>query len=78
MQLSEELRLDPLELALNGGEDFELLFTIHPRDLARLPKHVGGVPATYIGDVTYEGNGILLCKGAGFRVLQPRGFTHFY
>ncbi|MBA2733697.1 MAG: thiamine-phosphate kinase [Acidobacteria bacterium] len=44
--------LDPLLLALHGGEDFELLFTIYPRDLGWLPREVGGVPVTYIGDVT--------------------------
>jgi thiamine-monophosphate kinase len=77
-QLCAELRLDPLETALNGGEDFELLFTIHPRDLARLPKRKGGVPATYIGDVTDEREGILMRLGAGFRVMQSRGFRHFY
>ncbi|HEX7956276.1 MAG TPA: thiamine-phosphate kinase, partial [Pyrinomonadaceae bacterium] len=35
---------EALRLALDGGEDFELLFTASPRQAARLPREVGGVP----------------------------------
>jgi thiamine-monophosphate kinase len=77
-RLCESLRLNPLQAALNGGEDFELLFTIHPRDLARLPISVGGVTATYIGDVTRERAGVVLRTGKTFRSLKPGGFEHFY
>ncbi|MBD0371245.1 MAG: thiamine-phosphate kinase [Pyrinomonadaceae bacterium] len=75
--LADKLRLNPLEAALNGGEDFELLFTIHPRDLQRLPKRIGTVPATYIGDITDERDLILLRQGRRLRQLNPRGFMHF-
>lgn len=75
--LSHHLRLNPLEAALNGGEDFELLFTVHPRDLHRLPASLGGVPATYIGDVTGERDRVLLGLGGSFHRLKARGFTHF-
>src|SRR5260221_7598708 len=44
--------LDPLMLALHGGEDFELLFTVRPDDVARLPKRVDGVAGSRIGEVT--------------------------
>ncbi|MGH9903843.1 MAG: thiamine-phosphate kinase, partial [Pyrinomonadaceae bacterium] len=40
---------DDLSLALNGGEDFELLFTVHPRRAARLPGEIDGVTITDIG-----------------------------
>lgn len=69
--------LDPLLLALHGGEDFELLFTIRPRDLGRLPRSLGGVPVTYIGDVTSEPGRVLISEGSRVWRLEPGGFTHF-
>ncbi|HYO90411.1 MAG TPA: thiamine-phosphate kinase [Pyrinomonadaceae bacterium] len=69
--------LDPLALALHGGEDFELLFTIHPRDLRHLPRRVDGVPATYVGDVTHKSERIQILEGRRQWTLQPSGFMHF-
>jgi thiamine-monophosphate kinase len=69
--------LDPLLLALDGGEDFELLFTISPRDLRWLPRTVGGVPATYIGDVTNDVGRIRVSEGSHVWTLKPAGFMHF-
>jgi thiamine-monophosphate kinase len=69
--------LDPLLLALHGGEDFELLFTISPRDLSWLPSAVGGVPVTYIGDVTDETGRIRISEGSRIWTLEPAGFMHF-
>jgi thiamine-monophosphate kinase len=69
--------LDPLALALHGGEDFELLFTIRPRDLRYLPRKVGGVHATYIGDVRHESERIRILEGQREWTLPPAGFTHF-
>jgi thiamine-monophosphate kinase len=77
LRLCERLGLDPLETALHGGEDFELLFTVDPRNLSRLPKRVGGVPATYIGDVTRERDGVSLRTGKRLHTLLPKGFEHF-
>jgi thiamine-monophosphate kinase len=68
---------DALALALHGGEDFELLFTVRPRDLRRLPRRVDGVPATYIGDVTGDAGRALISDGRHEQTLQPSGFTHF-
>jgi thiamine-monophosphate kinase len=69
--------LDPLLLALDGGEDFELLFTIRPRDLRGLPRALGGVPATYIGDVTNDVGRIQIREGSHVWSLKPGGFRHF-
>ena len=44
--------MDPLMLALHGGEDFELLFTVKPENVARLPKRVDGVSISQIGEIT--------------------------
>ena len=69
--------LDPLLLALHGGEDFELLFTVRPRDLGWLPRTLGGVPVTYIGDVTSESGRFRISEGSRIWTLEPAGFMHF-
>ncbi|HEY0006780.1 MAG TPA: thiamine-phosphate kinase [Pyrinomonadaceae bacterium] len=69
--------LDPLRLALDGGEDFELLFSVSPRQLRRLPQTVCGIPATYIGDVTNRAGRVMLREGARERLLRAAGFSHF-
>jgi thiamine-monophosphate kinase len=69
--------LDPLALALNGGEDFELLFTVSPEDIARLPKRVDGVPITCIGEVTDQSGSIKIAERNRVWDLRPGGFEHF-
>jgi thiamine-monophosphate kinase len=69
--------LDPLTLALHGGEDFELLFTVRPRDLARLPRRLCKISPTYIGDVTARAQGIRISEGRRVWTLKPGGFKHF-
>src|SRR6266542_2814374 len=69
--------LDPLALALHGGEDFELLFTVRPDDVTRLPKRVDGVKASHIGEITNQSGVIRIAEGRRIWDLQPRGFEHF-
>ena len=69
--------LDPLALALHGGEDFELLFTVSPNDVARLPRRVDGVEISHIGEVTDESDTIRIAEGNRVWHLQPHGFQHF-
>jgi len=76
-ELSGRRALDPLMLALNGGEDFELLFTVRPETLSRLPKRVDGVPITYIGDVQERSSGVVLVEGQRRWPLQAEGWVHF-
>ena len=44
--------LDPLDLALNGGDDYELLFTVPPQKVKSLPRAFQGVRLTSIGRIT--------------------------
>ena len=67
--------LDPLQLALHGGEDFELLFTVKPVDVARLPRRVDGVEIKRIGEITSEG--VKISEGARIWELRPGGWKHF-
>jgi len=69
--------LDPLALALNGGEDFELLFTVRPEDVSRLPKRVDGVAISRIGEVTDQPGTIRIAEKNRVWDLQPGGFEHF-
>ena len=68
--------LDPLELALNGGEDYELLFTVPKRIAGRLPQSAGGVRLTVIGEITASPKIVLLENGKR-RPLPPGGWDPF-
>jgi thiamine-monophosphate kinase len=73
----QRVGLDPMRLALNGGEDYELLFTVSKRMAGRLPKKIGGVPVTVIGEIT-RGTGIVLVDAQGHgKALQPGGWDSF-
>ena len=77
IELCGRRALDPLLLALHGGEDFELLFTARPDDRRRLPGKVDGVPLSHIGEITSEPGVINLAEGNHRWELEPRGFEHF-
>src|SRR5215218_8062816 len=55
VELCGRRALDPLQLALHGGEDFELLFTVKPEHVSRLPRRVDGVEIKRIGEIRAEG-----------------------
>lgn len=61
MQLAEEMNISPLVAALNGGEDYELLFTV-PRDKMELVDSLG---AAMIGYTVPEDRGCLLVTEQG-------------
>ncbi|HKP46038.1 MAG TPA: hypothetical protein VJT50_05510, partial [Pyrinomonadaceae bacterium] len=69
--------LDPLMLALHGGEDYELLFTIRPDDIPKLPSRVDGIPITNIGSIMAANAGIKISEGARVWDLEPGGWQHF-
>jgi len=69
--------LDPLLLALNGGEDFELLFAVRPDKVGSLPKTVDGISISEIGTVTNEPGKIRVTEKDRVWDLEPGGFDHF-
>ena len=69
--------LDPLALALHGGEDFELLFTVSPENASRLPKRVDGIVISHIGEITDGPGQIRIREKDRVWDLQPKGFEHF-
>lgn len=71
-----------LDLALNGGEDFELLFTIQPEMVQKIEllsgsEQIGGVRLTQIGTIEPAETGIRIDSGKGPEPLPSRGFDHF-
>ena len=77
VELCGRRALDPLQLALHGGEDFELLFTVKPENLARLPRRVDGVEIKRIGEITHAAEGVKISEGTRVWDLKPGGWKHF-
>ena len=69
--------LDPLQLALHGGEDFELLFTVKSENVARLPRRVDGVEIKRIGTIQPASEGVKIAEGSRTWKLEPGGWKHF-
>lgn len=63
--------------ALNGGEDFELLFTGPPDLLTQAPAVLDGVSIKAIGKITTDKSIWLQHKDLSRTPLVPQGFTHF-
>jgi thiamine-monophosphate kinase len=63
-----------LDLALHGGEDYELLFTARPG--IRVPRQIAGVAVTQIGVMTRRKIVVSNSKGVEDE-LEPRGWEHF-
>ena len=77
IELCGRRALDPLQLALHGGEDFELLFTVKPGDVPRLPRRVDGVGIKYIGTIQSASEGVKISEGPRTWELKPGGWKHF-
>jgi thiamine-monophosphate kinase len=69
--------LDPLDLALNGGEDYELCFTVPKKLAARLPRELGGVPITAIGEITRGKRAFSIDANGKSKRLLPGGWDPF-
>jgi len=72
---------DPLEWALAGGEDYELLFTARPEKVEAIRTAVQeatGTPVSVVGEILPAAAGRLLVLPDGRRVpLAARGWKHF-
>jgi thiamine-monophosphate kinase len=73
--------VEPLRLAMEGGEDFELLATLPEESVAPAAATLGerfGTRLTDLGEILQAGEGILLAGSDGRdRPLEPRGWDHF-
>lgn len=69
---------EPLELALAGGEEYELLLTASPERAGAVMAAIrsAGAPATAIGEIVEAG--LVLARPDGSEEpLSPKGFRHF-
>ena len=75
---ADELGLSALDLALDGGEDFELLLAVAPGDVAAVQAAVAatGTSLTAIGEVIRAGFRIFGPAGTELP-LERRGWDHF-
>jgi thiamine-monophosphate kinase len=48
-------RAEVLKMALHGGDDYELLFTVSPANRRRVPRNSAGVQLTQIGEIIRHG-----------------------
>jgi len=77
---ARSLKRDPLDLALGGGEDYELIFTSPSRkwgEVERLGRRLR-TRIRRIGTVTRKSAGVTIRTGKGrVRNLAPFGYEHF-
>ena len=70
-----EFNMDPTTCALNGGEDYELLFTIKQEDFEKIK---GNPHMTVIGHITDKKEGVYLVdKNGSALTLKAQGWKHF-
>jgi thiamine-monophosphate kinase len=72
ISVCEEFQIDSTTVAINGGEDYELLFTI---DIGDFEKIKGNPNFTIIGHLTQESEGIHLITRANTKIeMRARGW----
>jgi thiamine-monophosphate kinase len=70
-----ELGLDPITCVLNGGEDYELLFTISQKDFPKVEKHPD---IHFIGYINKPDEGKhLVTKSGTTAQIKAQGWKHF-
>ena len=70
-----EFNLDPLTCALNGGEDYELLFTISQEDREKIKNHPDIHFIGYVHDK--KDQNVLITKQGNIVPLRAQGWDHF-
>lgn len=79
-RVADALGRDPTELAVTGGEDYELLLTTDPaaaQELARGLQAATGTSLTVIGEVVEAEAGVQFVNALGEPVPLGEGFEHF-
>jgi thiamine-monophosphate kinase len=71
------LEIDPLQLALHGGEEYELLFTARPETRHRIAALASdcNLPLTVIGEIVAS-HGLQLERDGARQMIQLAGYEH--
>jgi len=75
LPIADGLGDDNMQLALHGGEEYELLFTARPN--RRIPKQIAGAAITQIGEIVGSRRMKLAQSDGRTEILQPAGWEHF-
>jgi len=70
-------KFDAIDLALHGGDDYELLFTVARKNLGRIPKMIAHVPVTRIGEITANKRVVVAPKQGAATDLENKGWDPF-
>jgi thiamine-monophosphate kinase len=79
-EIARRLDLDPLHLAVAGGEDYELLLTAQPGKVEQAKERVravAGVSLTSIGVVQEAAGGCVFARGETTTPIEVEGWDHF-
>jgi len=80
-QVAQQAGREAWQLALSGGEDYELCFTAPPgaaRELAEAVQQQTGTLVSEVGEIVPQQDGRwLVLQGGEEKVLEARGWVHF-
>ena len=74
MQACKEFNLEPTTIALSGGEDYQLLFTVAQENLEQIQNNLN---LSVIGHITSSKEMILLEKSGRNIMIESLGWKSF-
>ncbi|HZU12871.1 MAG TPA: thiamine-phosphate kinase [Chloroflexota bacterium] len=76
-EAAADLHVDPRDIALFGGEDYELLMAIAPEQLAAATDVAGEIPLYSLGTILSREHGVVIERANGRRDPLENGWQHF-
>jgi len=70
-------KFNAIKFALDGGDDYELLFTVASKNVRQIPKAIASVPVTRIGEITADKRVVLARQNGDIGRLQNKGWDPF-
>tara|TARA_Y200000002_G_C22672579_1_gene660703 strand:- start:1580 stop:2596 length:1017 start_codon:yes stop_codon:yes gene_type:complete len=74
-KISKELNINYISSALNGGEEYEILFSLSPEDFNKIDKKVSDISP--IGFFTNNKDKTIVCRDGREDELKSYGWKHF-